>query len=52
MSGDRAERQASAAIGRMTLVRNEWHMMHFRPLEMDLTHVFLYSSAWLPTGGA
>lgn len=45
MTGDRAERQASAAIGRMTLVRNEWHMMHFRPLEMDLTHVFLYSSA-------
>lgn len=39
---------------------NKWHTMHFRPLEMDLSHVFLNSlptlyhthSAWLLTRGA
>lgn len=24
----------------VTLVRNKWHMMHFRLLEMDLSHIF------------
>ncbi len=43
MTGDRAERQASAAITCSLMngeVRNEWHMMHFSSLETDLRHVF------------
>lgn len=49
MTGDRAERQASAAITCPVndKVKNEWHMMHFRSLEMDLCHEFLNGHATL-----